>query len=171
MTGFEDAKDGPNATGERDYVAEMRRIIDLNIENIERPFTNTEVAHRIVVDLAVRDKDLLHGWLTTTAMRHLATAVRSRLASKRALIVTDEQPGKPGVRSSQERHFEAMAWAEIADMRDEFQHIVATLEEEIATVDRIAALQHFSPESETVGEAAERLGIPLSELIDPEANS
>lgn len=66
----------------RDYVAEMRAIIDA--ETAETPYVSAQVAKRIVLKLRDIDPGLLYGWLDLQADNVVRSAINTRDASKRA---------------------------------------------------------------------------------------
>jgi hypothetical protein len=67
---------------ERDYVAELRELIDNELESSEVDIAI--VAREIVEKLAVNDPDLLEGWMHIVAESSLRDWIRSLLASKRS---------------------------------------------------------------------------------------
>lgn len=66
---------------ERDYVAEMRALIDA--ETAEGPYAPTVVAEHIVRKLRATDPDLLDGWLNAQAVQLVRMAINHRDSSTR----------------------------------------------------------------------------------------
>lgn len=68
----------------RDYVAEMRRLIDA--ETAEGPYIPMVVAEHVVKKLRVVDPDLLRGWLAAQAVEFLRRMIVERDRSQRGRI-------------------------------------------------------------------------------------
>lgn len=66
----------------RDYVAEMRQVIDEATSN--GPYTSPAVAQEIVDKLRANDLDLLDGWLQVQAVSFVRDAINYRDRSQRS---------------------------------------------------------------------------------------
>ena len=71
--------------GDRDYVAEMRAVIDA--ATAEGPYISREIASRVAAKLRVTDPGLLWGWLDAQAEDFLWQSINDRDRSTRARAV------------------------------------------------------------------------------------
>lgn len=70
------------ATTNRDYIAEMRALIDK--ETADGPYNSRKVAERIVERLWAADPDLMDGWLQSQAVNFVWQSINDRDRSVRS---------------------------------------------------------------------------------------